>query len=155
MIRPAQERDIDSLLPIEHRCFHHDRLTRLDFHRALKAKSAVLLVAEEGGTVLGYALLKVRGRQAHLESLAVDPPARRIGLGRTLLLAAEQAVQERGALHMRLEIREDNPAAYALYRALGYRQHGTWLEYYEDEADALRLRKALTVPGTDEGLGIG
>jgi ribosomal-protein-alanine acetyltransferase len=155
MIRPAQERDIDSLLPIEHRCFHHDRLTRLDFHRALKAKSAVLLVAEEGGALLGYALLKVRGRQAHLESLAVDPPARRIGLGRTLLLAAEQAVQERGAMHMRLEIREDNPAAYALYRALGYRQHGTWLEYYEDEADALRLRKALTLPGTDEGLGIG
>src|SRR4051812_6069903 len=100
MIRPATERDIDALLPIEHRCFHHDRLTRLDFHRALKAKSAVLLGAEEGGVVLGYALLKGRGRQPPLESLAVAPPARRIGLGRTLLLAAEQTVQERGALHM-------------------------------------------------------
>ncbi|HSN18873.1 MAG TPA: ribosomal protein S18-alanine N-acetyltransferase [Gammaproteobacteria bacterium] len=154
MIRPAVERDIDSLLPIEHRCFHHDRLTRLDFHRALKAKSAVLLTAEEGGTVLGYALLKVRGRQAHLESLAVDPDARRLGLGRALLRAAEEASLARGALHMRLEIREDNPAAYALYQSLGYRQHGTWLEYYEDQSDALRLRKALRTAGTDEGFGI-
>ena len=154
MIRPAIERDIDALLPIEHRCFHHDRLTRLDFHRALKAKSATLLVAEEGGAVLGYALLKVRGRQAHLESLAVDPDARRLGLGRTLLKAAEEACVARGALHMRLEIREDNPAAYALYQSLGYRQHGTWLEYYEDESDALQLRKALGATDTDEGFGI-
>ena len=154
MISPALERDIDALLPIEHRCFNHDRLTRLDFHRALKAKSAILLVAEEGGAVLGYALLRVRGRQGHLESLAVDPDARRLGLGRTLLRAAERVVLERGALHMRLEIREDNPAAYALYQSLGYRQHGTWLEYYEDESDARRLRKALGTTGTDEGFGI-
>ena len=34
MIRPATLRDIDALLPIEHRSFHHDRLTRLDFTRA-------------------------------------------------------------------------------------------------------------------------
>ncbi len=155
MIRSANLHDIDALLPIEHRCFTHDRLTRLDFTRALNGKSAVVLVAEQGGAVLGYALIRIRGRQAHLESLAVDPDARRLGLGRTLLKAAEEAVLERGALHMRLEIREDNPAAYALYKALGYRQHGTWLEYYEDESDALRLRKALTVPGTDDGLGIG
>jgi ribosomal protein S18 acetylase RimI-like enzyme len=155
MIRPAAENDIDSLLPIEHRCFHHDRLSRLDFHRALKAKSAVLLVAEEGGLVLGYSLLRIRGRQGHLESLAVDPPARRLGLGRSLLKASEQAVLERGALHMRLEIREDNPGALALYQALGYRQHGTWLEYYEDESDALRLRKALGPDAADEALGIG
>ena len=155
MIRPAVERDIDFLLPIEHRCFHHDRLARLDFHRALKAKSAVLLVAEEGGTVMGYSLLRIRGRQGHLESLAVDPPARRLGLGRALLKASEQAVVERGALHMRLEIREDNPAAFALYQSLGYRQHGTWLEYYEDESDALRLRKALGPETPDEALGIG
>jgi len=154
MIRPAVERDIDSLLPIEHRCFQHDRLTRLDFHRALKAKSVSLLVAEEGSAVLGYALLRIRGRQAHLESLAVDPDARRLGLGRALLKAAEQAVLDKGALHMRLEIREDNPAAYALYQSLGYRQHGTWLEYYEDESDALRLRKVLKTTDTDEGFGI-
>jgi ribosomal protein S18 acetylase RimI-like enzyme len=141
MIRPAIERDIDALLPIEHRCFKHDCLSRLDFHRAIKAKSMVLLVAEEGGTVLGYTLL--------------DPPARRLGLGRALLKASEQAVLECGALHMRLEIREDNPGALALYQSLGYRQHGTWLEYYEDESDALRLRKALSEDPADEALGIG
>jgi ribosomal-protein-alanine acetyltransferase len=155
MIRLARLNEIDALLPVEHRCFHHDRLTRLDFTRALKGKSAVVLVAEESGALLGYALIRIRGRQAHLESLAVDPPARRLGLGRALLKASEQAVLERGALHMRLEIREDNPAALALYESLGYRQHGTWLEYYEDESDARRLRKALGPDAAEEALGIG
>ncbi len=155
MLRPAELKDIDALLGIEHRCFHADRLSRLDFTRALKGKSAVVLLLEQGGVVLGYALLRVRGRQAHLESLAVDPPARRLGLGRALLKGAEQAGLERGALHMRLEIREDNPAALALYESLGYRQHGTWLEYYEDESDARRLRKALGADSGEEILGIG
>lgn len=154
MIRPATTRDIDALLPIEHRCFHTDRLTRLDFSRALTGKSAVLLVYEEGGTVLGYSLIRIRGRQAHLESIAVDPDARRLGVGRALLQASEQAVLERGGLHMRLEMREDNPAALALYQSLGYKKHGTWLEYYEDESDALRLRKTLGVTGGEDGFGI-
>lgn len=143
MIRPASPKDVDELLRLEHACFDHDRLTRTDFRNALRSVRSQVLVAQEGGGVIAYALLQVRGRVGHLQSLAVDPVARRRGQGRELIAAAEVAARERGARHMQLELREDNGAAEALYASLGYRHHGTWLAYYEDESDAHCMRKEL------------
>ena len=143
MIRPAQSRDIDALLRLENACFEHDRLKRTDFRNALRASRSLLLVADDGDAIAAYALLKMQGRLGHLLSLAVDPEARRRGLGRALIAAAEEAARARGARHMQLELREDNGAAEALYESLGYRHHGTWLAYYEDESDAHCMQKAL------------
>jgi len=143
MIRPANSKDVDELLRLENACFEHDRLSRTDFRNALRASRALLLVHSEGGRLTAYALLRMKGRQGHLHSLAVDPAARRGGLGRRLIAAAEAAARERGARHMQLELREDNGAAEALYASLGYRHHGTWLAYYEDESDAHCMQKDL------------
>src|SRR5579871_6395183 len=136
MIRPATSKDVDELLRLENLCFEHDRLTRTDFRNALRASRAALLVSDSGEGLAAYALLRMKGRQGHLQSLAVDPAARRQGLARALIAAAEAAAQTHGARHMQLELREDNGAAEALYASLGYRHHGTWLSYYEDESDA-------------------
>ena len=143
MIRPAQSRDVDALLRLEQLCFEHDRLKRTDFRNALRASRSLLLVADDGDAIAAYALLKMQGRLGHLLSLAVDPEARRRGFGRALISAAEEAARARGARHMQLELREDNGAAEALYKSLGYRHHGTWLAYYEDDSDAHCMQKAL------------
>ena len=73
----------------------------------------------------------------------MDPAARRRGFGRALIAAAEDETRSRGGRHMQLELREDNGAAEALYKSLGYRHHGTWLAYYEDESDAHCMQKTL------------
>lgn len=143
MIRAAVNHDIDQLLRLENACFQHDRLSRTDFRNALRASRALVLVYAEADRLSAYALLRMQGRQGHLQSLAVDPQARRRGLGRRLIAAAEEAARERGARHMQLELREDNGAAEALYASLGYRHHGTWLAYYEDESDAHCMQKDL------------
>src|SRR5215469_85250 len=143
MIRPANSKDVDELLRLEDACFDHDQLTRTDFRNALRASRALILVYAEADRLAAYALLRMKGRQGHLQSLAVDPEARRRGLGRRLIAAAEEAALERGARHMQLELREDNGAAEALYESLGYRHHGTWLSYYEDESDAHCMQKDL------------
>ena len=44
---------------------------------------------------------------------------------------------------MRLEVRQDNPAAQHLYRKMGYQQFETWLDYYEDHEGAVRFEKLL------------
>ena len=157
MIRPALHIDIELLVRIEHACFKTDLLDRDDFRRELRNQTTVLLVHQGVAGVDGYALLHVRHGRAHLVSIAVDPAVRRAGIGKLLLAAAEQAAAERGAGHMRLEIREDNPGAYALYRAMGYRHFGTWLEYYQDKSDALRMQKPLPAqhPGEMDEIGIG
>lgn len=143
MIRPATTRDIDELLRLENACFDHDLLSRTDFRNALRASRCLVLVQADGERLAAYALLRMKGRQGHLQSLAVDPEARRRGLGRALIAAAEEAARARGARHMQLELREDNGAAEALYESLGYRHHGTWLAYYEDQSDAHCMQKTL------------
>ncbi|HEV7164040.1 MAG TPA: ribosomal protein S18-alanine N-acetyltransferase [Gammaproteobacteria bacterium] len=144
MIRAATTQDVDELLRLEHACFEHDLLKRSDFRNALRATKSLLLVKDDGGKLAAYALLRMQGRKGHLLSLAVDPEARRRGLGRALIGAVEEAALARGARHMQLELREDNGAAEALYASLGYRHHGTWLAYYEDESDAHCMQKILT-----------
>ncbi len=143
MIRPATSKDVDELLRLENLCFEHDRLKRTDFRNALRAARSLLLVHDSGDRLGAYALLRMQGRLGHLLSLAVDPEARRQGLGRALIHAVEDAARSLGARHMQLELREDNGAAQALYGSLGYRHHGIWLGYYEDQSDAHRMQKTL------------
>jgi [ribosomal protein S18]-alanine N-acetyltransferase len=65
------------------------------------------------------------------------------GLGRQLLAAVEALARRRGAAELRLEVRPDNLSALRLYEASGYRTFDRRSRYYEDGADALRMRKPL------------
>jgi ribosomal protein S18 acetylase RimI-like enzyme len=56
---------------------------------------------------------------AFVKDLAVDPRARRIGIGKALMLTAFNAFAARGARHVELKVREENLAAQRLYNDLG------------------------------------
>lgn len=145
MIRDATVNDLDALVRLEQRCFDSDRLSRRSFRYMILRSHARLIVDEAGGGLRGYALvLYLRGTSlARLYSIATDPSHRGQGTGRALLMAAEDAAREHGAVSMRLEIRSDNHVAERLYHAAGYRQFGTYADYYADHADALRMAKSL------------
>ena len=89
-------------------------------------------------------LFRSRSPRARLYSLAIDHEHRSRGIGRALLAAAEDAARGRGAASLRLELRKDNHAAARLYEKMGYRGFGTYLDYYADHMDALRMEKPLT-----------
>jgi GNAT superfamily N-acetyltransferase len=57
-----------------------------------------------------------------LNDLFVAPPARRAGVGRSLLEAAGEVARSSGAARIRLSTATDNEAAQALYAATGYRR---------------------------------
>jgi ribosomal protein S18 acetylase RimI-like enzyme len=145
VVRAALVADLDALERLEQSVFPTDRLSRRSFRRFIQRPSDALLVAEEAGIVIGYALLLFRERTAlaRLYSVAVDPAVARRGIGRLLLDAAETQALERGCVFVRLEVRADNAAAIALYLAAGYRQFGRYVGYYEDRMDALRFDKRL------------
>lgn len=145
MIRNARLADLDRLDALEQRCFETDRLSRRSFRRMITQAHADLLIHETADAIDGYALvLYHKGTHlARLYSIAVDPDARGRGIGRALLDQAELTALEQGCITMRLEIRSDNASAANLYRDAGYRQFGTYLDYYEDHADALRMEKSL------------
>ncbi len=143
MTRPARESDLDALMAIESGVFAGDRISRRSFRTLLGKRSALILVAERLGRIAGYAalLFRARSRHARLYSIAAAPGE--TGIGRPLLVAAEDAARRRGADSIRLEVRADNRRAIALYERGGYRCSGRVPDYYEDGAAAIRFSKAL------------
>ncbi len=93
------------------------------------ARSYVLEIAETAldGPV-GFVLMlndlpdEVTGMpQGFIAYMAVEPEARRHGVGRQLLLAAEEQARARGLPVVALMVTEDNVAARELYAQAGYR----------------------------------
>jgi len=145
MIRPATPDDIDALVEIENRCFDTDRLSRRSFRHMITKAHAELLLDEEDGVVCGYVLLLFNAGTslARMYSIAVHPQHRSRGIGRQLMIAAEQAALAQDCVTLRLEVRVDNVSSIALYDSMGYRRFGFYDDYYEDHMDALRYEKRL------------
>lgn len=143
-VRPAARRDLDDLVKLE-QSFPGDRLSRSGLARLLTRDSAEVWVAELGGQVVGDAIvLYRRGHDsARLYSLVVEPESRGRGVAKQLLTAAEEGAREHGAIIMRLEVREENSTAIALYEQAGYSIRDRSEEYYEDDAAALKMYKRL------------
>lgn len=145
MIRKATLSDIEPLVCLEEACFQTDRLSRRQFRYMLTRANAAVLVDVEQQVLRGYVLILFsRGTSmARLYSIAVDPAARGEGVARALVLAAEEESRERDCAYLRLEVRKDNGASLALFRAMGYRQFDERADYYEDHMDAFRFEKSL------------
>ena len=75
-----------------------------------------IAVADRGGKVVGVAQVKVRGNEADLLKLFVDPTALRCGVGRTLFEWAINVAREKGAT---LLIIDSDPGAAPFYRRMG------------------------------------
>lgn len=143
--RNATSDDIDALVAIEEMCFDSDRISRRSFRTLITRPTARTIVAELDGMIIGYAMIFFRKGTAlaRLYSLAVKPHLNIKGAGTKLLEAAEKAAFDEGRIYMRLEVREDNVKAIALYERLHYRPIGRYLDYYADHTPALRYEKTL------------
>ncbi len=80
--------------------------------------------------------------EAEILTLAVLPPARRLGLGRRLLDHAAAEARAAGARKLFLEVAVGNEAALALYHSAGFIQVGVRRGYYKG-TDALAMRRDL------------
>ncbi|MCW3836282.1 GNAT family acetyltransferase [Sphingomonas canadensis] len=91
-----------------------------DFAMAAEgAASAVLVARDAGGAIAGSVMTGFDGHRGWVYYLAVAPDARRRGLGRALMAAAEQWLRTRGAPKIQLMVRDDNADAIGFYEALG------------------------------------
>ncbi|MBC8570141.1 GNAT family N-acetyltransferase [Zongyangia hominis] len=97
---------------------------------ALSDGTAAVLVAEEEGQVLGFALLQeqetpdfcciVPHRFAYLMDLCVHPEARGRGLGSSLLSAVKDWARTRGLDYVELNVLDENKGAIRLYERAGF-----------------------------------
>jgi ribosomal protein S18 acetylase RimI-like enzyme len=144
-IGAASPDDLDAIQALEVASFSTDRLSRRSLRTFLRSPTRPVVVAKIGGVLAGYALIVLRkgGPAARLYSLAVDPALGRRGVGRALLEACEHYACAHGRNTLRLEVRDDNASAIALYEKMGYRHFGRYKRYYADGATALRFEKRL------------
>ena len=91
---------------------------------------AVVLVAEQAGSVIGYVYAAVeplswkdlRGECGYVHDLVVDPGRRSLGAGTSLLEAAVAWLHARGMPRVVLGTAERNAAAQRLFERAGFRR---------------------------------
>lgn len=99
------------------------------------------------GEVVGHVVatgVRVNGTpMGHVKDLAVAPHRQGEGIGSDLLERALSVLAEHGFSVVRLEVRESNHRAIALYERFDFSQVGTYPGYYPDGEDALILHAPL------------
>ncbi len=147
-IRSLAYSDLPQVIAIERRSFPTPWSLAM-FVLELSKPSGVCLAAVEDGQLVGYLVCSKYDRIWHLMNIAVDPAARRRGIGVRLL----DAMLERAGLDSSytLEVRTSNAPAIALYERFGFRAAGTRPRYYQDTGeDAVimwRTAEMASIPG--------
>ena len=96
------------------------------------------LVARRGDQVVGCAIGDRDGNDSRVINLAVDPAARRGGVGTALLRKLEVALPHGNLLLM---VEAENSGAQALYRQEGYVPVGTANHYYGSGRNGIWMQK--------------
>ena len=104
----------------------------------LESETAFVLVAESGGTVVGYAYAGMEGRDymalrdaaGAIYDVVVDPAHRKLGIGRALLDAAVAERTRHGARQFVLSTADRNTTAQRLFERAGFRR--TMIEMTRD-----------------------
>ena len=90
-----------------------------DIAFALAGPTSAILIARGDAGLAGSVMVGHDGHRGWVYYLAVAPDARRAGLGRALMAAAETWLRERGVPKIQLMVRTGNEQAHAFYRARG------------------------------------
>jgi ribosomal protein S18 acetylase RimI-like enzyme len=143
-IRSAVKEDLTATVDLEKACFNSDlSLKKRQLQYLQQRKSAVFLVAEEAGQVIGEGIALVRqhkgGHSGRIYSLAVNENHRGKKIGRRLLQAMVDQLESRGVKRIYLEVEKSNIPAIALYERNGFRSIGKLPNYYGQDCDGIHM----------------
>ena len=111
--------------------------------RAVRDPETNVIVAEQGGTLVGFGIMSYRGEEAHLLLFAVRASHRRQGVGSAMLAWLEAVARAAGSLRILVEARWDNAAGRNFYGELGYHETALGKAMYSGRVDGVRLEKSL------------
>lgn len=147
LLRRAAAADVAALTDFEHLVFADEphRIARRQWRYLVEYGSGEVMVAEAAGRLVGVLVLGRRrgGATVRIVSLGVHPSARRHGVARRLLAHAFAYARRHACHRLVLEVRRDNAAAVALYRAAGFTVGARLNSYYGLGEDGLRMEREL------------
>lgn len=130
-IGPLAAGHIPAVVALEKACFPTPWSAE-QFAYGLERGVLGLVGATQDHDVWGYCSFYRVADEGEIVNIAVDPRARRQGLGRRILAFVLQKLADEGITRVFLEVRATNLAAIGLYTALGFRRTGTRRAYYPD-----------------------
>lgn len=116
----------DSQIPAVVQLWHDTGLTRpwndpaADARQALATETATVLVIEEEGEIIAFALVGFDGHKGWVYYVAVAPGQQGRGLGRIIMDAAAQWLGRFDAVELMLLVREGNEQVEGFYKSLGF-----------------------------------
>jgi len=160
-IRQFEKADFDTLWRIDQDCFDPQlAYSRPELAFYMRRPGSFTLVVEaadavlsrvrgNGGApvpgcgILGFVVAESRRKTGHIITIDVVAEARRLGVGSSLLQAAEERLLGAGAVVVALETPVNNEAAIRFYKKKGYFVEKTVPGYYSNQMDALVMIKEL------------
>lgn len=121
VMRDFRLSDFEDVLRVENESFDEPyRYGRKDFEEFLSL-NPVFKVALFSGSIVGYVLGVIRDSTCLIDSVAVEPRYRGLGIGTSLMLCAMSECRARGARKVFLEVSVHNKLAIGLFTKLGFR----------------------------------
>ena len=144
-LRPAHRSEAAQLATMSRLQIEHGlswRWTTARIRKQIKDTDSTVLVASIDGVIAGFSIMQFEDSQARLFLLAVEPKARRNGIGSALVRSLEQACISAGVPSIRLEVRASNSAAIEFYTRLGYRECDEIKAYYSGDESAIVMTRS-------------
>jgi ribosomal protein S18 acetylase RimI-like enzyme len=152
-IRNVRRTDLEAISALEAGCFSAYNLSRRQLnYLQQRQETAVFVVAEQGGRIVGEGIALVRRHRQSVSgraySLAVDPAYRGRRIGERLMREMLEQLRHRGVRRVYLEVEATNASAVHLYERLGFRGIGELPDYYGDGKHGLHMMCEVGVPAT-------
>ncbi len=133
-IRRMTREDLPKVMAIEQVSFSNPWSYEM-VKKELSHDWSTVLLAEQGGEVLGFAIFWLVVDELHVLNVAVAHAHRRQGIGRAVMEAALEVGLTHRCRIATLEVRRSNQAAIALYNSLGFKPVGMRPAYYSDDRE--------------------
>lgn len=127
MIRSATLRDLEDIFRIHLLSLEGLDEEDYDWFKALlsvRSKRRFVLVAEQGDRIVGFVIAYKYRENAYVDSLAVHPEYRSLGIGGRLLTALEEIMANKGVERILLSVKDNNLRALDFYLRKGYNIRG-------------------------------
>ena len=138
--RFANQQDLNTIVEIENASMSSP-WTLDSYKEALDSNHAFIMVADEEGVCVGFAVFYLTAPESELPDIVVSESYRGRGIGKLLLDASLRELSLRGVDTVFLEVRVSNERARALYEKMGFEEIGRRKYFYSDPIeDAICMR---------------
>jgi GNAT superfamily N-acetyltransferase len=125
----ALVRVINRAYRVEAHIFHGERTNEVEVTERLARPNGCFLVIDDAGgpapgMLAGAVFVEMRGKRSYFGMLSVDPDRQGLGLGRALIMAAENRCRAAGSEFMDIDVVDQRPELPGFYAAFGYSATG-------------------------------